>query len=177
MQEPAAADFTDFTDFPESTRPYRIASTLFVVAALGMLVLVLVMFGSALLAGGQFGPESDVKWDVVVAWPAVRVPAWLVIALCWMGTLSAVVMAPAARWPQAPELISSLGFTAIMFVVLPIGFSRMYPALTGVGDHWRGALPQVITVVVLGVRLAMLAPRYNAVRREGLAHAATYRRS
>ncbi|WP_331229998.1 hypothetical protein [Georgenia wangjunii] len=36
------------------------------------------------------------------------------------------------------------------------------------GDHWRGALPQALTVLVLGVRLAMLAPRYNAVRRQQL---------
>lgn len=141
--------------------------------ALGMLAVVLVWFASALLAGGQLGPTDDIKWDVVAPWPIVPIPAWVVIALCVLPAVGAVIMVPSATWVQAPELFFLLVMTAIFFVMLPIGMSRMYPDAAGppfddafpelgLGQHWKGALIQALTIVLLGVRFAMLAPRYNA---------------
>lgn len=146
-------------------------------AAFAMLGIVLIMFVSGLLAGGQFGPTSDTKWQVLLSWPAVWIPAWLVVALCLLPPIGAIVLAPKANWEQAPEFIFLIVATLILFVLMPIGLSRMYPDVggavfddrypeLGLAKHWIGALPQVITLIVLGIRLAALVPAYNdAVRR------------
>lgn len=152
---------------------------IYMAGAFGMLGVLLVFFVSALLAGGQFGPTSDVKWDVLVPWPAVPVPGWFVIALCLLPVVGAVILVLKATWAQAPELVSLLGMTVIMFILLPVAWARMYPETggagfsdrypeLGLGQHWLGALPQLVTLLVLGIRLAMLVPRYNAERRRSL---------
>jgi hypothetical protein len=146
------------------------------VGAFGMLAVVLVWFASALLAGGQFGPTDDIKWDAVAPWPIVPIPAWVVLALCGMPAAGAIILVAPATWVQAPELLFLLFATVIFFIMLPIGMSRMYPDIggqrfddaypdLGLGLHWRGALIQFVTLAVLGVRFAMLAPRYNAEHR------------
>ncbi|MBG6238974.1 hypothetical protein IWX78_001953 [Mycetocola sp. CAN_C7] len=162
---------------PGVARQYLIGRGIFMVGAFSMLAIVLFMFVSGLLAGGQFGPTSDVKWDVIVPWPLLTIPAWLVIAICVLPALGAVILAPKATWEQAPEFIFMLAVTVVLFVLLPLGLSRMYPDAgaavfddrypeLGLAQHWIGALPQVLTLAVLGIRFAMLVPAYNtAVRR------------
>lgn len=161
---------------PGVPRSYLVGRGIFMAAAFGMLAIVLVMFVSGLLAGGQFGPTSDVKWDVLLPWPAVWIPAWLVIGLCLLPPVGALVLAPKAGWQQAPEFIFMIAVTIILFIVIPIGLSRMYPDAggamfddrhpeLGLAAHWVGALPQVVTLLVLGIRLAMLVPGYNAAVR------------
>ena len=158
-------------------RQYLIGRGIFMAGAFGMLAIVLVWFVSALLAGGQFGPTDDIKWGVVAPWPIVPIPAWVVIVICLLPPVGAVVLAPKATWVQAPELLFLLFATAIFFILLPVGLSRMYPEIggpsfddrhpeLGLGQHWLGALPQLVTLVVLGIRFAMVAPRYNAEHRK-----------
>ena len=158
---------------PDVHRAYLIGRGIFMAGAFGMLGVVLVFFVSALLAGGQFGPTSDVKWGVLVPWPAVPVPGWFVIALCFLPVVGAVILVFKATWVQAPELLFLLAMTVIMFILLPVGWARMYPEAggagfsdrhpeLGLGQHWLGALPQLVTLMVIGVRFAIVAPRYNA---------------
>ena len=96
---------------------------IYMAGAFGMLGVLLVFFVSALLAGGRFGPTSDVKWDARVPWPAVPVPGWFVIALCFLPVVGAVILVLKATWAQAPELVSLLGMTVIMFILLPVAWA------------------------------------------------------
>ncbi|MFC4555770.1 hypothetical protein [Georgenia faecalis] len=174
MIRPAPSDVSE-----DVARQYVVGRAIFMAAAYTVLALVLLMFASGLLAGGQFGPLSDTKWDVIVPWPAVPVPAALMVVVCLLAPVGALVLAPKARWEDAPDFLLLLAMTVVLFVVMPIGFSRMYPEAggpafdeahpeLGLARHWMGALPQVVTLAVLGVRFARLAPVYNAARRRAL---------
>ena len=162
---------------PGIRRQYVVGRGIFMAGAYSMLALVLVWFFSMLLAGGQIGPTDNIKWDAILPWPAVWIPAWLVIAVCLLPLIGVLVLVPKARWQEAVELFVMITMTAIMFVMLPIGLARMYPDAAGavfddrypefgLGFHWLGALPQIITLAVLGIRFAMLTPAYNAAFRK-----------
>ncbi|GHD47257.1 hypothetical protein D9V29_05825 [Mycetocola manganoxydans] len=157
-------------------RRYLVGRGIFMAGAFGMLIVVLVWFGTAMLAGGQFGPTDDVKWDAVAPWPIVSIPAWVVISLCVLPVVGAAILAGPVTWVQAPELLFLLFATVIFFILLPVGMSRMYPdpggapfddayPQLGLGQHWWGAVLQPVTLIILGIRFAMVAPRYNAEHR------------
>jgi hypothetical protein len=161
---------------PGMSRQYVIGRGIFMTAAYAMLAIILVMFISGLLAGGQFGPTSDIKWDVILPWPAVWIPAWLVIAVCLLPPIGVLVLAPKARWEEAPDFLMFLAMTALLFILMPFGLSRMYPDAGGavfndrypefgMAHHWLGALAQIITLPILGIRMAILVPAYNAAVR------------
>ena len=98
------------------------------------------------------------------------------IALCLLPPIGVIVLTPKSQWEQTPDFLSFIAMTWVLFVLIPIGLSRMYPDIGGVvfndrypefglAWHWVGALAQVITLPVLGIRLTMLIPAYNAAVR------------
>lgn len=151
----------------EGPRSYRIGRAIFMIAAYAMVALMLVMFVSGLLAGGQFGPTDDIKWDVALPWPAVPIPDWLIIGICVLPPIAAVLIAIGARAQHIAEFAYFIAVTLLLFVLFPFGFSRLYPNETGppfddrhdelgLADHWFGATFQIVTLAVLVIRLITL---------------------
>lgn len=151
----------------EGPRVYRIGRAVFTTAAYAMLALMLVMFSSGLLAGGQFGPTDNIKWDVVLPWPAMPIPDWLIVGICVLPPIASMLIAIGARAEHAAEFVYFISVTLLLFVLFPFGFSRLYPNETGpsfddrhnelgLADHWFGATFQILTLAVLVIRLITL---------------------
>lgn len=142
-------------------RQYVFGRNAFMVAAIGMAALMVGMIGcSILLAGGQIGPSANPVWGVVVPWPVFPIPVWLVVALGCIPPIASLILVPKARPEHFMQLNYLLGLTVILFGLVPVALSRLFPATNGpifddnhpdlrIANHWWAAVPQVITVVLL----------------------------
>ena len=144
------------------------ARSWFMGAALLMFGFFLLSMLNAVVGGGCFGELDDEKWDELIRWPWIPLPAWLVIAVAVVAPISAIVMAKWARRLDIPDLLTlGITYTVAFFCMLPLIFSTMYlmPGGTvinsdhpdlGQGLHWIAAPIQIITVgVLVGRSLAL----------------------
>lgn len=137
------------------------------VAALLSAAQLLWLIAMGFIAGGQFVAGEWPDWDPLVPWPVVAVPAWVSIALGVTAMVGAIGMsAERVREPRFEAgVVQAIAITIVALIAIPIGLANVYSDPSGVtvpldwltdpfGWHWLAALPQVLTIGALGVRLA-----------------------
>ena len=156
---------------------YVAGRTTYTIALIAMSALVVVMIVFGLLNGGRVGPTGSPVWDVVVPWSFFTIPPWLVIALSIVPPLAALVIAARVRWEQSTDITFLVTTTILLYVVMPIAFSRLYPSADGpsfdplnpqlgLNVHWWAAIPQILTLAILtaGMVRAGIRHRTNAAK-------------
>lgn len=150
---------------------YSAASLLPVALFLVMLV------GSLLLSGAQVLPDAPARYDAAVPFPLFVVADWLAIGCAVIAALLVVPVALTTRVVQATHLIGVLAYT-LAAIVADLYFAFAYPGEgtpfasptdpgVTLGLHLIGSMLGVLCAVVLGVRLAVIGPRYERLRKAG----------
>ncbi|WP_306233439.1 hypothetical protein [Agrococcus beijingensis] len=116
------------------------------------------VFLMGLLAGGKFQHAEWPRWEPLLEWPVLPIPAWVTIALGVAAVVAAAALSRRRRaYAELPVLVHLLILTLLLLVGLPFLLAGAYASEEGLAAHWIAALPQVITVVLLGARIALTA--------------------
>jgi hypothetical protein len=159
-------------------RNVALGSRIFGVSAFAVFLFFLLSVVNAILAGGRMGLRSSSMWDETVRWPAIPLPAVVVIATCLAAVVGVLIVAVNANDQEAIDLIGTGAVSFVLFGLLTFYFATIYTSTTGLpmdrdsypeeglGWHWIGSALQLVSLVVIAVRLTVRARNTRRSRRE-----------
>jgi len=140
------------------------------------------LLASLFLSGGQTYPDDSPRWDVIVRYPALVIPAWLVVVLAAGAAIVLVPLVVTTRLSRVERLNAALSFSAGAMIA-DTAFAFAFPQADGVlpdprtdssseldalGAHWIGAGLAAVCAVAVLVRLIPYGRRSDRLRRAAL---------
>jgi uncharacterized membrane protein YhaH (DUF805 family) len=158
-------------------RSYLVARNAFAAVSIvmGVLVLTMIVLG---IFNGDWGADDGTGFVI---------PAWLVIALGSVPPVATIVMSVHLTCKRVDDLIGFLAPAGLLFVIMPLGLSVLYPDPTGLhwdpndeywnpddprahlGWHWIAALPQVVTIALILAGVVRFSKEHAAERAAAIA--------
>lgn len=120
------------------------------------------VFLMGLIAGGRFLADESPRWEPLVEWPVLPIPAWVTIAIGVVAAVTAVGMA--SRRDVTSEVgvaFQDLAIGVLLLGVLPLGLAQAYAGVgvpeDELGWHWIASVVHAVALVALVVRVARAA--------------------
>ena len=138
--------------------------SVFMYAALAMLLFFLLSLLNFVLAGGRMGLRDTARWDETAGWPFIPLPALLVIATGVAAAVGVFMAVPDFRHDTADDLVLMGVVSIILFGFMSLFFAGVHTSTDGIatgfdgypeeglGWHWIAAAIQIPGVVALAVR-------------------------
>ena len=134
-------------------------------AALSALLFFSTVFGRLALNGGRvfYSDEVHSLWPAVLPWPAISIPAWLMVALALIGCVSAGIYLLTGGLEVRDDIPYIVTVSVIVFAILTPVMSIFDPDPSGVapfnaphpiGWHWLAG-PLVLLVIVSAIICAV----------------------
>ena len=124
-------------------------------------LLLVFLVGSLALSGAQVVPDGHEAWDAVLPFPLFIVPGWLSIALAVIGAGVVIPFVATTRPVQAPDLLAAFAYS------IGAALANFYFSFAFLGTHWIACVIAGVCILVLIVRMLMIVPSYERMRKAG----------